>query len=104
MADATLVHSVFFTLKERSPAGVESLVSACRNYLAGHEGILHFSVGPRANQYVRPVNDAEFDVALIIVFNTVANHDAYQQSPRHREFIAEQSERWAKVRVFDSCS
>jgi hypothetical protein len=97
-----LAHLVFFTLKDRSPASAESLVAACHKYLAGHGGVRHFSAGVRASDYQRAVNDSQFDVALVLVFETEADHDRYQEAPRHKEFVAEQSPNWALVRVFDS--
>ncbi len=97
-----LAHVVFFTLKDRSPAARDALVAACRKYLTDHPGTVHFSAGLRAEAYARPVNDAEFDVALVVVFDSAAAHDQYQAAPRHKQFIAEQSGNWAKVRVFDA--
>jgi hypothetical protein len=32
----------------------------------------------------------------------MADHDAYQQHPRHIQFIEENKPSWKKVRVFDS--
>lgn len=97
-----LAHMVYFTLKDKSPVARQSLVDACRKYLDGHPGIVHFSVGVLADQYRREVNDREFDVALHLVFKDSASHDAYQVAPRHNQFIAECKDNWAKVRVFDS--
>ena len=97
-----LVHAVFFSLKDRSAEAAERLIAACRHDLAALPGIVHFSVGTRAEQYQRPVNDAEFDVALVVAFATVEHHDLYQTAAEHKRFIAEQSGNWAKVRVFDA--
>ena len=97
-------HFVFFTLKDHSAEACEALVAACRKYLSDHPGTVHFSVGTRAESYQRPVNDQEFDVALALVFATEADHDRYQTSELHKQFIAEQSDGWAKVRVFDALS
>ena len=96
-----LSHAVYFRLKDRSPAAVAALVEGCRTHLTGHPGTLSFSVGTRA-PYDRHVNDREFDVALEIVFESHAAHDAYQAADRHNRFIAEQSTNWANVRVFDA--
>lgn len=102
-ADApALSHDVYFSLKQPSAAGRAELVAACRKYLAGHEGVLFFSVGVRAEELARPVNDRDFDVALHITFASRAAHDAYQEHPRHKQFIAEQEKSWQRVRVFDS--
>ena len=101
-AATRLAHVVFFTLKDRTPAARDALVAACHKYLTDHPGTVHFSAGVRGEAYARAVNDQEFDVALVVVFETEADHDRYQSAPRHKEFIAEQSAQWAKVRVFDA--
>jgi Stress responsive A/B Barrel Domain len=101
-AQKGLAHVVFFTLKDRSSAARNALVAACHKYLSDHPGTIHFSAGARAEAYQRPVNDQAFDVALVLVFAAEADHDRYQESPRHEQFIAEQSAAWAQVRVFDA--
>jgi len=98
----TFSHSVYFTLQEQTPKMRERLVAACHKYLTDHPGTLHFSAGQRATDYQRPVNDQDFDVALVTVFATEADHEAYQVSERHLQFIAEQKESWVQVRVFDA--
>jgi hypothetical protein len=97
-----LAHVVFFTLKDRSEQARAALISACRKYLTDHPGTIHFSAGVRAEAYTRDVNDQSFDVALVLVFESQAAHDRYQEAPRHKEFIAEQKANWAQVRVFDA--
>ena len=98
---AALSHAVYFTLKERTPAAAARLVEGCRKWLTGHPGTLFFSVGTVAD-YDRQVNDRDFDVALVIVFESHAAHDAYQVADRHNQFIAANATNWAKVRVFDA--
>jgi len=95
-------HMVYFTLKEKTPEMRDRLVAACHEYLTGHPGTIHFSAGSRAVDYDRSVNDQEFDVALVLVFDGESSHDQYQVSDRHQQFIAEQNEQWAQVRVFDA--
>ena len=102
LSEPGLAHLVFFTLKESTDAGRASLVAACDKYLTDHPGTVHYSAGTRAPDYQRPVNDQTFDVALVLVFKTQADHDRYQEAPRHKQFIAEQSGNWAAVRVFDA--
>ena len=97
-----LAHIVFFTLKDASPEACQHLVDACHKYLNDHPGTIHFSAGTRAKQYQREVNDANFDVSLHVVFDSTATHDQYQTAERHLQFIAENKENWAQVRVFDS--
>jgi hypothetical protein len=97
-----LGHMVYFTLKDRSPAAVENVVAACRKYLTGHPGTIFFAVGTLVPDLQRPVNQVDFDVALQIVFESRETHDAYQQHPRHIQFIEENKEAWERVRVFDA--
>jgi hypothetical protein len=96
-----LAHSVYFTLKDRSPAAAAKLVAGCREHLTGHPGTRAFAVGTCAD-YDRQVNDRDYDVALLIVFDSHAAHDTYQTAERHERFIAEHAPTWAKVRVFDA--
>ena len=96
-----LAHIVFFTLNESTPENRRKLVDLCRTHLTGHPGEVYFSVGTLAD-LSREVNDREFDVALHVVFESRAAHDAYQTAPRHLEFISAAKPLWKKVRVFDS--
>jgi hypothetical protein len=97
-----LVHNVFFTLKDKSDAAMQKMLAACRKYLTNHPGTVLFACGTRAEELNRPVNVRDFDVALHIVFDTQAAHDAYQVAQRHEHFIEENKSNWAQVRVFDS--
>jgi quinol monooxygenase YgiN len=96
-----LAHSVYFLLTDRAPEAVAALVASCREHLTGHPGEVAFSVGTLA-AYDRHVNDRDWDVFLLIVFESQAAHDAYQTAPRHEQFIAANAATWAKVRVFDA--
>jgi stress responsive alpha/beta barrel protein len=96
-----LAHIVFFTLNESTPEYRRKFVELCQTHLTGHPGEVYFSVGTLAD-LSRDVNDRGFDVALHVVFQSQADHDAYQTAPRHREFIAAAKPMWKKVRVFDS--
>lgn len=97
-----LVHNVYFALHDNSAAAKEKLIASAHKYLSGHPGTVYFSVGKLAEEYARPVNDRNYDVALHVVFDGRESHDAYQIAPRHLEFIAEGKENWKTVRVFDS--
>lgn len=97
-----LSHSVFFTLKDSSERARRQLVEECNRWLRDHEGVRFYAAGTLAVQYDRPVNDRAFHVALLLVFETAAAHDAYQVSERHQSFIAANREAWEQVRVFDA--
>ena len=96
-----LVHNVYFSLKEPTPANRQKLVDACHKYLSDHPGTVFYAAGTPADLN-RPVNDRDFDVALHVIFKDRASHDAYQTAPNHLKFIEENKADWAKVRVFDS--
>ena len=97
-----LAHNVFFTLNDNSEGARQRLVAACKKYLTGHPGTVFFAAGTLCDELRRPVNDLDYDVALHLVFRTKADQDAYQEAPRHDEFIRENKDIWKKVRVFDS--
>ncbi len=96
-----LAHTVFFSLHDNSPAAIKKLVEACKEHLPDHAGVLHFAVGTLNPDLDRHVNDRDFDVALHMVFDTKAAHDAYQVAPLHQRFIHENKPNWHMVRVFD---
>jgi len=97
-----IAHMVYFKLKDSAPKEKDKLVTACKKYLSKHKGEVFFAAGTLAEDFNRPVNDRDFDVALHLVFADKAAHDTYQDAPRHKQFIDENKDNWAKVRVFDS--
>ena len=97
-----LAHCVFFKLKDNSAEAQAALIAAGEKYLKPHEGVVTYEMGARNVEMKRDVNDSDFDIALIVVFDSQANHNAYQVSPIHDQFIAEQKDNWASVRVFDA--
>lgn len=97
-----LFHSVFFTLKDRNPTAQAALIKSCQRYLTKHPGTAYFACGAREEGLARGINDHEFDVAVHIVFATRSDHDSYQVSPRHKQFLTENSETWSNIRVFDT--
>lgn len=99
--EAMLSHSVYFSLTDNSDAAIARFIADSKTYLTEHPGAVFFSVGMLADDIAREVNDRDFDVALHIVFKDHAAHDAYQESPRHVEFLARQQGNWKAVRVFD---
>jgi hypothetical protein len=97
-----LAHSVFFSLTDPSEPAVQKMLAACGKYLSSHPGIVFFACGTPNQELARPVNDRDFDVALHIVFESVADHDCYQDAPLHHQFINENKANWKQVRVFDT--
>lgn len=97
-----IAHMVYFSLKDNSAEAKAKLIAACKKHLSKHPGEVFFGAGTLAEEFNRPVNDRDFDVALHIVFQDKKAHDQYQDAPRHQQFIDENKANWKKVRVFDS--
>jgi hypothetical protein len=97
-----LSHNVYFTLTDNSEAKKQSLVAACKKYLTTHPGVVFFACGTLQQELERPVNDRGFDVALHVVFDSLASHNIYQDAPLHHQFVNENRANWKQVRVFDS--
>jgi hypothetical protein len=102
MEKPLFAHNVYFSLNDASDGAKNKLVAACKKYLSGHPGAVLFAAGVLAGECDRPVNDRDFDVALHVIFQDKAAHDAYQQADRHLKFIEGSKSNWTKVRVFDS--
>lgn len=101
-AEPQQAHMVFFTLAEDTEQNCDALIAGCQKYLSGHDGTVYFSVGSRAEDLKREVNDRDFDVALHLVFANKKAYEKYGTHPRHLKFIEENEHLWGKVRVFDS--
>ena len=98
---AMLSHMVYFTLEDNSAEAKNRLIAACHKYLTDHQGTMFFAAGTLSDLN-RPVNDRQFDVGLNVVFESREDHDRYQTSERHLQFIEENKGNWEKVRVFDA--
>jgi hypothetical protein len=96
-----LAHTVLFTLKDRSQQSKTLLVAGCKEYLSSHPGTVFFAAGTLAEDIRWSISDRDFDVALHLVFQNRAAHDAYQDSPQHAEFLDKHSGSWSAIRVLD---
>jgi len=102
-AGPRLAHTVVFALKDHSAEAREKFVASCHKYLSGHEGVVSFAVTTIAEDVAEPnVGDRDFDAILLMVFEDKAAEARYIASPRHKQFVAENSGAFGKVRVFDS--
>jgi hypothetical protein len=103
-AEPQLAHMVFFALKDHSNESREKFLASCQKYLADHEGTVYFSIGTIAEDkdVEEPVSVKDFDVALHVVFENKAAKAKYLASERHKQFVDENRESFAGVRVFDS--
>lgn len=102
MSEKKIAHMVYFTLEQPTEQNIQALLADMKHYLDSHPGLEYFSCGTLNQELARPVNDRAFHVCLNTVFTNRAAHDAYQEHPRHKEFIERNKPGWKQVRVFDS--
>jgi Stress responsive A/B Barrel Domain len=96
-----LVHAVYFSLRADLPAAHHATfeawlpkLCAIRSVLAGYPGI------PADTD--RAVIDRAYTHALVLLFDSAANEQAYQVDPVHDQFRVECQTFWERVRIFDS--
>ena len=95
-----LTHCVFFWLKEGTTVGDKSLFERELASLVGIPGVLDGSFGVPASTD-RPVVNRSYSYGLMVKFNDLAGHDAYQVDPIHKEFLKNCSHLWTQVQVYD---
>jgi hypothetical protein len=95
-------HHVYFWLKEEHQNEVDRAI-----FEQGLASLFQLDLvaGGRwavpAKVVVRPVIDQSWDYALTMQFETIEDHDAYQDDPDHHVFIHTFKEWWAQVQVKD---
>lgn len=96
-----LVHSVYFWLKDelcdaKKQAFYEGLLE-----LSKIPTVVHLFVGRPASTEKRPVIDDSYTFGIVVVFNDIEGHNAYQIHTIHKNFLSEFSSYWDKVLVYD---
>ena len=79
-------HVVIFWTKEGVENAAEELIAGMDRYLKPIPGVLSFHVGRMVSSH-REVVDQSYQVGLNIVFPDQTAQDAYQDHPRHLEFV-----------------
>lgn len=94
-----IVHQVFFWLKNPKE-DLNAVMQGCKEIgeLKSAQG---YQVGIPAPTAKRPVIDDSYHIALTVDFNSIADHDLYQEDPIHLKFIADHGEKWEKVQIYD---
>lgn len=102
--EPSLVHHVFFWLKNAgSRADRDQLIAGLKT-LKGIEVIQQFHIGVPASTEKRDVVDNSYDVSELMVFKSVEDQKRYQDHPLHLQFVKDCSHLWRKVVVYDSIS
>ncbi len=97
-----LVHTVYFWLKHpHSTADRDRLIAGLKT-LADVPTVRSLHIGVPASTEQRDVVDNSFQVSEMMMFDDVTGQNAYQQHPIHKQFVADCSELWERVVVYDS--
>jgi hypothetical protein len=94
------VHNVFFWLKDKESEESRKALHAGLQTLKGIESIVSVYIGTPASTR-RPVIDASYDFAEVLIFDDEAGHDVYQVHPLHKKFVEDCAHLWEKVVIYD---
>ncbi len=95
-------HQVYFWLKSPSSRADRDQLIAGLRALAQIELVRALYIGVPARTGQRDVVDNSFDVSELMLFDSVAEQDLYQDHPLHRQFVIEYGHLWQRVIVYDS--
>lgn len=96
-----LIHHVFFWLKNPDSAADRDALIAGLRTLAKVPVVRSLQIGVPASTEQRDVVDSSFQVSELMVFDSVADQQTYQDHPIHKDFVAKCSHLWRKVVVYD---
>ncbi len=97
-----LYHCVYFWLKAELTAAQRAAFRRGVETLTGIKSAEKVVVGAPAATERRPVIDASYDVALIVICRNVAAQNAYQVDPIHLAFVEKFKTCWIRVQIYDS--
>lgn len=95
-------HSVYFWLDESLTTEQKAEFEGGLAALAEIDVVAAGTFGRAAATPERPVTNNTFDYALVLEFDSVAQHDAYQVHDEHHVFVDRFSPWFKEVRVFDT--
>lgn len=96
-----LVHAVYFWLLPALDHSARAAFRADLEALLAIPEVRFGHVGTPAATTARPVIDPTYDLGLVVAFDDLAGHDAYQVHELHARFLERHAAEWAKVRIYD---
>jgi hypothetical protein len=95
------IHHVFFWLKNpANDADLQQLKQGLEQLKSIPDiRMVHIGVPADTN---RPVIERSYSMSWLLVFDTAAAQDVYQDHPIHHKFVADCSHLWERVVVYDS--
>lgn len=95
------VHHVFFFLKPELNSEQQAAFEAGVKSLLPIKYVKLGDVGKPASTD-RAVIDRSYSYSLLLVFENLADHDAYQVDPTHLKFVETCKQYWDRVQIYDS--
>lgn len=95
------VHHVFFWLKPGNTAAENQKFEKSVSSLKEIKSIKLVDIGKPAVTD-REVIDNTYSYSLLLIFDSLEAHDAYQVDPIHLQFVADSSTLWDRVLIYDS--
>ncbi len=95
------VHHVFFWMKENLTNDDLKKFEKAVGTLSFIEAVNRAEVGKPATTN-RPIIERSYSYSLLLMFDNLAAHDKYQVDPVHLKFVADCSNMWNKVLIYDS--
>lgn len=95
-----MLHNVYFWLRtDLTPAEVKEFEAGLRSLSTVPSVRQAFHGKPSSTN--RPIIDRTYSYGLILAFDNLAGHDAYQVHPIHQAFVDQNKEKWTSVRIYD---
>ncbi|WP_299130407.1 Dabb family protein [uncultured Winogradskyella sp.] len=95
-------HTVYFWLHEPTNEDQRTaFLKSLRNFINASEHVVTQHIGVPASTD-RDVIDNTYTFSLLLTFKNAEDQEAYQNDPKHLQFINESQHLWSKVLVYDS--
>lgn len=94
-------HLVFFWLVDDTPEVEKQFLKELKQFVSQVKEIKKIHIGPPADTD-RDVIDNSYSFSLLLTFDSIKEHDIYQEHPAHKKFIENASSLWEKVLVYDT--
>ncbi len=96
-----LVHVVYFWLEPELGVAERASFRTDLEALLEIDTVRFGHVGTPAATEQRAVIDRSYDFGLVVAFDDLAGHDAYQVHPVHQTFVERHRQQWTRLQVFD---
>lgn len=97
----SLMHNLYFSLKDKSADNIAKFTDICVKYLSQHPGIQQFTTGGLTD-IKRDVSVRNFEVAVSIIYESRSAYEEYLKSKLHLEFFTASAGMIDNTYIFDS--